>query len=79
NSYGQTEANIYSNMHGVIVRSGAILRAPEVMLTANGGGLGVLVEQGATIDTTGLGKPGFSSDEGYYFRTSASAFVVSNG
>ncbi len=79
NAYGQAEVGVFSDMEGVIVRSGAILRAPEVILTANGGGLGVLVEQGATIDTTGLGKPGFSSDQGYFFRTSMSAFVVSNG
>ncbi len=76
---GQTEVAITGDVGGVILRSGAILRAPEVVMTADGGGLGVLMEQGATISTIGLGRPGFSSDEGYFFRTSTSAFVVSNG
>ncbi len=78
-SAGQAEVGITGSAQGVIVRDGASLRAPEVVLTAASGGIGVLVEQGATIDTVGMGKPGFSSDDGYYFRTSNSALVVSNG
>ena len=79
NIAGAAEVNISGSAHGVILREGASLRAPEVVLTAAGGGIGVLVEQGATIDTIGMGKPGFSSSEGYYFRTTSSALVVSNG
>ncbi|KAF0806097.1 Filamentous hemagglutinin family outer membrane protein [Alcanivorax sp. S71-1-4] len=72
-------ASYYSMVDNVILRSGATLRAPEVALTAGGSGIGVLVEQGATIDTTGLGKPGYASDDGYLFDTLSSALVVSNG
>lgn len=75
----EPSVSIYAANSGVIVRSGATLRAPEMVLTALDGGTGVLVEQGATITTVGQGSPGFDSSDGYYFSTRDSAFVVSNG
>ena len=65
----------------VLVRSGAGLRAAEVVLGARSGGQGVVVEQGATVSTLGLGRPAYDATDGYLYKGDASTglLVVSNG
>ncbi len=63
----------------VAVRGGAVLRAPEVFITAGAGGL--RIDDGARIDTTGTGPATVmpSSDGFAYNIGSGNMMVVSNG
>ncbi len=64
----------------VRVREGAVLRAPELVLTARPGGEGIIVEQGATLTTLGEGAASFDATDGYFYQGASSAvFAVSNG
>ncbi|WP_168735268.1 filamentous haemagglutinin family protein [Pseudothauera rhizosphaerae] len=69
---------------GIVLRSGAELSAPEVMLMAYGGlsnaRLGIEIEQGAVINTLGQGPVAYDSDDGFIFQAGSAAVVsVSNG
>ena len=78
-----------ASAEAVTIVDGADLRAPEVFLTATGGGAGsrigprrgaVNVEDGAIIDTTHAGAPAFDSSNGFYYNADANTLVaVSNG
>ncbi|WP_447781736.1 filamentous haemagglutinin family protein [Stenotrophomonas riyadhensis] len=62
----------------VVVRSGAVLRAPEVLIGAVAGGSGIVVEAGAAIDTLGLGTAGLPSSLGYVYQVGGALLAVSN-
>lgn len=62
----------------IIVRSGATLAAPQVMLVGNGSN-DLIVEQGATLTSVGKGAPAFDSNSGYVISTNATLLAVSNG
>ncbi|MDD0974716.1 filamentous hemagglutinin family protein [Pseudomonas fontis] len=64
----------------VYLRSGAELRAPEVMLISGRTDGEIVVEQGAHINTLGLGKPGYDSKDGFIYAAGRnSVLAVSNG
>jgi filamentous hemagglutinin family protein len=64
----------------VRVHQGAVLQAPEMILTARSGGEGIVVEQGATLSTLGQGTASFDATDGYSYQGNSSAvFAVSNG
>jgi filamentous hemagglutinin family protein len=64
----------------VILRQGAVLKAPEVFLVAANPQGGITLEQGAGISTLGAGKVAFDATNGYVYRPGASAVVAaSNG
>src|SRR3546814_6136180 len=63
---------------GVTLRSGAELKAPQVMLiTASDRDL--LVANGARITTIGMGDPAIDSTMGYTLRATGNVLAVSNG
>ncbi|MGF6416711.1 filamentous hemagglutinin family protein [Stenotrophomonas sp. AN71] len=62
----------------VVVRSGAMLRAPEVLIGAVDGGRGIVIEAGAGIDTVGLGAAGLPSSLGYVYQVGGGLLAVSN-
>ncbi|OCK47879.1 transporter [Stenotrophomonas maltophilia] len=62
----------------VVLRSGAVLRAPEVLIGAVAGGSGIVVEAGAAIDTLGLGTAGLPSSLGYVYQVGGALLAVSN-
>lgn len=62
----------------VAVRTGADLRAPEIILVAQQGGL--TVEDGARISTLGQGtNVPYPSTDGYVYNTNSNLLAVSNG
>ncbi len=64
----------------VVVRGGAVLRAPEVFITADTGG--IRIEDGVRIDTTGAGAATvMPSSDGYAYNAGGTGnmMVVSNG
>ncbi|OYU87674.1 MAG: filamentous hemagglutinin [Bradyrhizobiaceae bacterium PARB1] len=69
-----------STVGTVVIRSGAVLSAGEVMLATNMNG-SILVEAGATITTLGRGPSSFDSSDGYIFDLflAPSVLAVSNG
>ncbi|TAI65967.1 hypothetical protein CWO89_10660 [Bradyrhizobium sp. Leo170] len=84
-SYGGTQVGFIGPANSVIVRSGAVLSAPEVFLIAAGSdarpGEGrIVVEQGASITTIGRGAPSYDSSDGFIFGGgNMSMLAVSNG
>lgn len=74
---GNTVAN------SIVLRSGAELSAPEVMLIARqpGGSPGTIeIEQGASIVTLGQGAAPYDSDDGFIYQAGdKSVLAVSNG
>lgn len=74
---GNTVAN------SIVVRSGAELSAPEVMLIARqrtGVQSGIEIEQGASIITLGQGAAPYDSDDGFIYQAGdKSVLAVSNG
>lgn len=71
-----------ASISSVTVQSGAVLRAPEVILVANSAfGTGAItVQGGATIDSIGRGSAPFDSGTGYFYDSAGNAVVaVSNG
>ncbi|HDS1146149.1 MULTISPECIES: filamentous haemagglutinin family protein [Stenotrophomonas] len=73
--------NVSAPGKGVLVRSGASLLAPEVLLGTGTGGAGIVVEQGATISSVGLGRPAYDATDGYLMKLDANVglLAVSNG
>ncbi|MGJ7573605.1 filamentous hemagglutinin family protein [Variovorax sp. RB2P76] len=64
----------------IVMREGAILKAPEVFLIAGNPEGGITVETGAGINTIGTGKAPFDSTNGYIYRPGPVAVVAaSNG
>ncbi|MGO4712506.1 filamentous hemagglutinin family protein [Bradyrhizobium sp. 2TAF24] len=73
----------YDRTPYVYLRQGALLSAPEVFLMANGQnnvtGSGIVIEQGARINTIGRGAAAYDSRNGYVYATDGSYLMVSNG
>lgn len=63
----------------LVLRDGAVLRAPEVILGAVAGGKGVRVEAGAGVDTLGRGAAPLPDNAGFYYQAEGGVMVVSNG
>ncbi|MNR78006.1 Heme/hemopexin-binding protein precursor [compost metagenome] len=79
-SYGDNFASFKSSNNTLIVRSGAQLTAAEVFLVNGSQSGGIVVEQGASINTIGQGKASYDSSNGVVFSTSGSTVLgVSNG
>lgn len=69
----------YSGFGGVVVREGAVLEGPQVLLIADRNA-DVLVESGARISTLGKGDPAFDSTMGYtLLANNVNLLAVSNG
>ncbi|OLF54046.1 filamentous hemagglutinin family protein [Pseudomonas chlororaphis] len=69
-----------SNLTDLTLRSGALLSAPEVMLLSGMTTGGIVVEQGAVIDTLGRGASAYDSRDGFiYDPGTTSLLAVSNG
>ncbi|MGO4328283.1 MULTISPECIES: filamentous haemagglutinin family protein [unclassified Cupriavidus] len=69
-----------NNAYDIVLRSGAVLKAPEVFLVTNDRNGGIVVEQGAGINTLGRGKVAWDSTHGYvYDPGERSVLAVSNG
>src|SRR5450830_378636 len=85
-SYGQGGNYIgvgFNLSSSVVLRSGVKLAAPEVLLVSNGGA--ITVEQGASINTLGLGSTAYDASQGYIYNLATSGTTrynflgVSNG
>ncbi|AEC18812.1 filamentous hemagglutinin-like protein [Pusillimonas sp. T7-7] len=67
----------------IVLRSGATLSAPEVMLVSRQSHTnpsGIEIEQGASIITLGQGKAAYDSDDGFIYQAGDKSVVaVSNG
>ncbi|NWE16412.1 filamentous haemagglutinin family protein [Pseudomonas yamanorum] len=62
---------------GVILRSGATLSAPEVIMVSGRGD--IVVEQGASINTLGRGAAIYDARDGFVYKGVPSMLAVSNG
>jgi len=71
---------VRANVDNIVVRSGAVLRAGEVILANRQNG-SILVESGATISTLSRGPSSFDALSGYVFDPFAtpSILAISNG
>ncbi|MNJ94560.1 Heme/hemopexin-binding protein precursor [compost metagenome] len=79
-SYGDNFASFKGEASNLIVRSGAQLTGAEVFLLNGSQSGGIVVEQGASINTIGHGKAAYDSSNGVVFSTSGSTVLgVSNG
>ncbi|MED7670621.1 filamentous hemagglutinin N-terminal domain-containing protein [Pseudomonas moraviensis subsp. stanleyae] len=68
------------NASDIALRNGAVLSAPEVLLRTTTTSGGITVEAGAGINTLGLGKAPYDSNDGFIYQPgAASLLVVSNG
>ncbi|MDC8757971.1 filamentous haemagglutinin family protein [Janthinobacterium fluminis] len=63
----------------IVLRGGAVLKAAEVFLATGRANGGIVVEQGAGINTLGRGKAAWDSRDGYVYQPSGSVLAVSNG
>ncbi|WP_415914844.1 filamentous haemagglutinin family protein [Rhodopseudomonas palustris] len=67
----------------IYLRSGSLLAAPEVFLMANSNntrtGSGIVIEQGARINTIGKGAAAYDSRDGYVYAATGNQVIVSNG
>jgi filamentous hemagglutinin family protein len=64
----------------IVLREGAILKAPEVFLVAASTSGGITIEAGAGINTIGMGEVAYDSTDGYIYRPGTNAVVAaSNG
>ncbi|MFC7286815.1 filamentous hemagglutinin family protein [Herminiimonas glaciei] len=78
--YGDNFATFNGEAVDMIVRSGAQLSAAEVFLLNGGVQGGIVVEQGASINTIGQGKAAYDSSDGVVFSTNGTTVLgVSNG
>lgn len=69
-----------SRTQNITLRSGATLRAPEVFLVTSSPNGGITVEQGASINTLGMGAVARDSRDGYLYNPGRnSVLAVSNG
>ncbi len=78
-NYGQ--AGNYINIangsnSSIVLRDGANLAAPEVLLLSGTGR--IVVEQGASINTIGRGKASYDARDGFVYNV-ANMLAVSNG
>ncbi|KAF1047990.1 MAG: Heme/hemopexin-binding protein [Herbaspirillum frisingense] len=72
--------DVAGNLASIVLRGGAILRAPDVFLITNNPNGGITIEAGAGINTIGAGKAPFDSREGYIYKPAAvSVLAASNG
>ncbi|VFR94773.1 Filamentous haemagglutinin family outer membrane protein associated with VreARI signalling system [plant metagenome] len=80
-TYGSGRQTFYAGgLNTLLVRSGATLHAPEILLLADGGGRGIVVEQGAVLDTVGRGKAVTDAGNGYFYDpANAGVLGLSNG
>ncbi len=79
-SYGDNFATFKEGASTLIVRSGATLTGAEVFLVGRAFGEGIVLEQGASINTIGHGKAAYDSSTGVVFSAgSTSVLGVSNG
>ena len=79
-TYETGARNVGGDAQQVVVRSGAVLRAPEIFLYAVDGGRGIVVEQGATLSTLGRGDVAQDARTGLYYQSiSGATLAVSNG
>ncbi|MFC6299480.1 filamentous hemagglutinin N-terminal domain-containing protein [Pseudomonas sp. CCM 7893] len=80
--YGQSgnyitfAGNVNTPRGSIILREGATLAAPEVLLASNSGE--ILLEQGASINTLGRGKASYDARDGFTYQV-ANMLAVSNG
>ncbi|KQX90306.1 hypothetical protein ASD34_03305 [Variovorax sp. Root473] len=76
-------ANIAEFLTGaadIVLREGAVLRAGEVFLVTNTKAGGIVVEQGAGINTLGRGRAAWDSRDGFVYAPGiSSVLAVSNG
>ncbi|TMU66212.1 filamentous hemagglutinin N-terminal domain-containing protein [Pseudomonas fluorescens] len=64
----------------IVLRDGALLSAPEVLLRSNSINGGITIEAGAGINALGRGNAAYDSTAGYIYQPGASSVVVvSNG
>src|SRR5690606_259435 len=83
NPQGANIVDMAPGARNLIVRSGAQLMAPEVVLSLAKGTQYVaagslVIEDGARIDTLGLGRATFDSTDGYFYSLNTGV-IVSNG
>ncbi|SFQ74163.1 filamentous hemagglutinin family N-terminal domain-containing protein, partial [Variovorax sp. OK605] len=79
-SQGANIANFLSGAGNIVLREGAVLKAGEVYLVTNVKAGGIVVEQGAGINTLGRGKAAWDSRDGFVFAPGTySVLAVSNG
>ncbi|MDC8759663.1 filamentous haemagglutinin family protein [Janthinobacterium fluminis] len=77
---GDNFATFKASARNVTLRGGAQLRAAEVFLLTSAPWGGIVVEQGASINTTGMGKPSYDAANGLVYSAGvASVLGVSNG
>lgn len=78
---GTIAAGDLAPITSIVLRSGATLSAPEVMLIGSPGtGSGIEIEQGAAITSLGAGQVAYDSTDGFLYRPGAFSIVaVSNG
>lgn len=81
--YGQggNLVNFNARLQNIYLRQGATLRAGEVFLVANGKNAdGIVIEQGAGINTLGQGKAPYDSRSGFIYDPGQNGLLaVSNG
>lgn len=66
--------------HSIVLRNGALLSAPQVMLMTGRTEGGITLEQGASISTLGRGAAAWSADDGYVLSPGAMGLLaLSNG
>jgi filamentous hemagglutinin family protein len=73
----------YDSTQYIYLRQGSLLSVPEVFLMANSGnyltGSGIVIEQGAHINTIGNGAAAYDSRNGYVYAATGNQVMVSNG
>ncbi len=73
-------ATFTGNARSIVLREGAVLKAGEVFLVTGSKSGGIVIEQGAGINTLGQGKAAWDSMDGYVYDPSRlSVLAVSNG
>ena len=78
--YAENFATFKAQAGVIDVRSGASLKGAEIFLMANATWGGITIEQGASLNTIGQGRPVYDSTNGIVFNAGSSGIVaVSNG
>ncbi|KPU99884.1 hypothetical protein APR52_02575 [Variovorax paradoxus] len=79
-SYLASFGTAYQAASGIVLREGAVLSAPQVFLVAGQRDGGIVLEQGAGIDTLRRGPVSWDSKAGYVFKPGdVAVLAVSNG
>ncbi|MCU1774682.1 filamentous hemagglutinin family protein [Pseudomonas sp. 13B_3.2_Bac1] len=72
--------NFTGDTSDIVLRQGAVLSAPEVLLRTNSAQGAITIEAGAGINTLGRGNVAYDSTAGYIYQPgAASLLVMSNG